>query len=127
MHLEEGEIQSFAYVARQVWFRRNKMVFDNDFASPATVNRISTEQDLYDLAENWPSRRTTSVTAPMVIKWENPPIGCLKINWDASVDQVRRKTGVGVVLRNHEGEIVAAQCITRNLLSNPTAAEAMGV
>lgn len=36
--LEEEEVQSFAYVARQVWFRRNKMVFDDEFASPATMN-----------------------------------------------------------------------------------------
>jgi hypothetical protein len=56
--LEEGEVQSFAFVARQVWFRRNQMVFDDEFASPATVNRISTEQkDMYVLAENRPSRR----------------------------------------------------------------------
>jgi ribonuclease HI len=127
-HLEEGEVQTFAYVARQVWFRRNKMVFDDEFASPAAVNRLSTEQkELFSLAENRPSRKRPSDTTPSVIKWERPPVGWLKMNWDTSVDQARQKIGVSIVLRNHDGEIVAAQCLTRSLLPNPTAAEAMGV
>lgn len=46
--LENEEIEMFAYVARQVWFRRNKVVFGEDLLSPATVNRIALEQmDLF--------------------------------------------------------------------------------
>jgi hypothetical protein len=42
--LEEEEMQQFVLVARQVWFRRNKFVFEDEFDSPLTVNRIAYEQ-----------------------------------------------------------------------------------
>ena len=58
--LGEEEMQQFVFVARQVWFRRNKFVFEDEFNSPVSVNITAHEQlDLFKAAD---IRSTRSMT-----------------------------------------------------------------
>jgi hypothetical protein len=41
--LEDKDFQRFDFVARQIWFRRNKAIFEGKFLSPVRVNQIATE------------------------------------------------------------------------------------
>ncbi|KAK4854714.1 hypothetical protein QYF36_000379 [Acer negundo] len=48
--------------------------------------------------------------------WLAPPVGCLKLNSDASVRCGRKSIGVGAVIRDSSGRVVAA--ISKSLLGN---------
>ena len=60
-----------------------------------------------------------------VVRWKKPPVGVLKINWDAALDPRTGKTGMGIVARDHEGRVLAMNSYTRNQISHPTTAETL--
>jgi hypothetical protein len=50
--------------------------------------------------------------------------GYIKINWDVFLDMLRKRIGVGVVARDHEGVLVSAMCATKDFIIEPTTVEA---
>ncbi|GLT53802.1 hypothetical protein SLA2020_270480 [Shorea laevis] len=61
---------------------------------------------------------------PIVPHWKAPPDGVYKINWDAAIDKSRRIMGVGVIVRDGEGEVVAALHSSQMGIMDPATAEA---
>ncbi|KAK1577678.1 hypothetical protein Q3G72_023755 [Acer saccharum] len=62
-----------------------------------------------------------------VAKWERPVEGLFKINTDAAVCSNRNLTGIGIVIRNHEGGVMgcSSQSFTANF--SPQVAEATAI
>jgi hypothetical protein len=52
-------------------------------------------------------------------------MGFVKINWDAALDKKKKLMGVGVVVRNSIGGVLAMQCSTRPYINDPIVAEAI--
>ncbi|GLT55374.1 hypothetical protein SLA2020_285030 [Shorea laevis] len=51
----------------------------------------------------------------MVATWQAPPAGYVKLNWDAAVDEGNRRMGIGVIARDHTGEVVVTvSALNRN-------------
>ncbi|XP_035543621.1 uncharacterized protein LOC118347698 [Juglans regia] len=57
------------------------------------------------------------------LKWEKPAAGLVKINWDASLDVKDRRMGVGIIIRDEEGEALVAVCDQKEHVDNPMVAE----
>lgn len=57
--------------------------------------------------------------------WQTPPQGTFKLNWDAALDGIHCKVGIGAVIRDWEGNIKATLRMSRSLFSNPLLAEAV--
>lgn len=124
--LEPTEVQLFTIIARNLWLRRNKYVFGGPLTPPAVVYRQSLEQlEAFEKSEvdRYPDRRSTALRQPEA-KWQKPLEGTLKVNWDAAVDVVRKRMGMGVVVRDHGGELLATQCATKDFITDPRTAEA---
>jgi ribonuclease HI len=51
----------------------------------------------------------------------------LKCNWDAALDVGRKIMGIGLIIRDHEGAVVAAKCSTQSHVSDPLIAETIAV
>ncbi|KAF5472530.1 hypothetical protein F2P56_009241 [Juglans regia] len=49
--------------------------------------------------------------------------GFIKANWDAAVDEGARRKGIGVIVRDHEGEILASLFVNKPFHSKPVLAE----
>ncbi|XP_042969001.1 uncharacterized protein LOC122301672 [Carya illinoinensis] len=54
---------------------------------------------------------------------EKPANGFVKVNWDASLDLRRKRMGVGIMIRNEEGEALVALCDQRQYVQNSSVAE----
>jgi hypothetical protein len=60
-----------------------------------------------------------------VAPWQKPPIGILKVNWDAAVDGGGKKIGMGAIVRDFDGKALAMMCDSLDLIHNPLLAEAL--
>jgi hypothetical protein len=43
-----------------------------------------------------------------VQKWKKPPYGVVKLNWDAAINVEVQMMGLGIVARDHTGQVLAA-------------------
>jgi hypothetical protein len=48
------------------------------------------------------------------------------VNWEASIDRWTNLIGVGVIVHDHVGTILAAQCSVHKYILDPTRAKAIG-
>ena len=55
--------------------------------------------------------------------WQVPSAGVYEANWDAALNPIGERIGIGVVIRNQEGRVKAAQSSSRNGIFYPTTAE----
>jgi ribonuclease HI len=125
--LSEDDLQRVVFVARQVWFRRNKYVVGEELISPTKVNQIADEQvELFNSSEQRSTRRGSNVTEPEASRWEKPLPRWVKINWDASIDKQGKRMGVGALVRDHEGKVRGGKCVTKPLIADPAVAEGVG-
>ncbi|KAF5472463.1 hypothetical protein F2P56_009180 [Juglans regia] len=67
-------------------------------------------------------------TDKRLVKWEKPTKLAVKANWDATVDAHHMKrVGVGVVIRDSKGEMLACLCSKFDHNKNPIVAEALAL
>ncbi|XP_059434317.1 uncharacterized protein LOC132167380 [Corylus avellana] len=125
--LAPDEIKLFAAIVRQLWLRRNLFVFGGQLTAPAVILRQAKDQlEAFDKAEVSRSLgRALAQQTPISVKWTKPPVGFLKINWDASVDVSQKRMGMGIAIRDHGGELLAAYCATRDYITDAATAEAL--
>jgi hypothetical protein len=97
-----------------------------EFFTPAGLVRVAyDQQEAFSLAEQG-IRRQTNIIQPMVIqRWNKPPFGVIKLNWDAAVDKEGKKMGVGIIARDYHGAILAVFVASRLFITVPTTAEAL--
>ena len=107
--LSNEEMQSFVFVARQIWLRINKHVFGEELSSPTMVKRIAFKQiKLYNSSIQRPSRSIVASMNSPEVKWERPSTGWIKLSWDASLDKHGKRMGVGILVQHQEGRVLAA-------------------
>ncbi|KAL5865476.1 hypothetical protein ACOSQ3_002990 [Xanthoceras sorbifolium] len=64
---------------------------------------------------------------PVQPRWKAPSPGWYKVNSDAAVDSVRKRVGLGVVIRDCQGQVMAALSQVYPLLVSLEIAEAMAI
>jgi hypothetical protein len=124
--LSEEEMQLAVGVARQIWLRRNSVIFGGDFLSPsALITHAKAQISEYQKAEE--GRRLTHVhrARPRCVKWERPKEGFVKLNWDAAINRRSKRMGAGVIARDETGMVVAALSASRPSITDPATAEAI--
>ncbi|KAJ8760278.1 hypothetical protein K2173_011690 [Erythroxylum novogranatense] len=62
-----------------------------------------------------------------LIVWQKPPVGFIKINTDVAIFKEARKTGTGFVVRNSNGDCLAAGSNVFLGILDPSTAEAMRI
>jgi hypothetical protein len=59
--------------------------------------------------------------------WSPPPEGWVMVNVDATIFQKANRMGLGIVVRDHKGEVLAARRQGINMITNPKLAESIAV
>ncbi|KAG2675499.1 hypothetical protein I3760_12G006600 [Carya illinoinensis] len=123
---ETKELQTFAVTTWNIWKRRNEVIFQGHLTHPSAVVSQSKQlvEDLQKLSVN---KRAGVLKQQTNQAWEAPPQGKIKVNWDASVDKVSCKVGVGVILRGWNSSVLATLRMEQDLFPNPHMAEAFAV
>jgi ribonuclease HI len=130
LHVVEGvfqecdseDIRIFVGVARRLWLRRNELIYEGNFVPPKVLMKLSIDGviDYSKANEKMPP------TTPMdrTSGWITPPPGWIVAHWDAAIDGVRGRLGLGVVLRDREGRFIAGRSLTRQGHVDAVVAEA---
>jgi ribonuclease HI len=120
------EFQHFVAMSQRIWLRRNKFLHEGIFSHPDSVvfNTAEAVRDYHQAQTDTWSTETPMGPSP-VGKWEAPPLGWHKVNWDTALGKQNRKMGSRVVVRDHLGRVVAARSVTRQGRFEPVAAEAI--
>ncbi|KAF5468918.1 hypothetical protein F2P56_013026, partial [Juglans regia] len=103
------ELEEISMVMRSIWLRRNEVVFKDTFKSPSQVmTQAKEELRTYYQAKQKLRQNTEPRVTEGESLWSKPRESFVKANWDGAVDKERKKVGLGVVIRDEEGEIMAA-------------------
>jgi hypothetical protein len=126
--LEIGEIEVMATAARWIWLRRNTVVFDTMFQhlNHIVIAMRETVKSFY-AAEQQNVNKELRLLDSGVICWAAPPCRAFKINWNATIDQIRKLMSVSVIVRDYEGKVLATMCYSRKFITDPAVAEAYAV
>lgn len=120
LRASENERMILAVVAWHLWISRNGTRNGDPMRSPQCVaSQALAYAEMIELHLFKPeasTRRDTSFSAP---RWSPPPEGSVFINTDAAIFSSSRQMGVGVVIRNHLGECVAACSELLNEVTTP--------
>ncbi|XP_030926288.1 uncharacterized protein LOC115953015 [Quercus lobata] len=123
---QEGRnVELFTVMAWFIWCRRNKCHF-NEPSIP--VDKLL-EAALKSLSE-FQSKQLAGTThqKPAMPKWQPPPKDTYKINYDGAIFLKSEEAGIGVVIKNERGEVMASLAEKVNKPSGGVGAiEAMAV
>lgn len=126
--LEAPEFEQVACIPRQIWLRRNKLMFEEAFIPPKKVVQTAVEQlEFHTKVAQGVIGGMRKKSQQVVEVWKAPPMGTMKLNWAVAIDKQRKRMGVGIVVRNHASGVIATQCMMRPYISDPVVAEAIAV
>ena len=88
-----------------IWYNRNQIVFEYTCQLPYQIWNFAMDylKDVHGNRRSQLLHRTAESG-----KWETPPRGAFKINVDGATSEQGRNSGVGVVIRDFRGKVIAA-------------------
>ncbi|XP_042964581.1 uncharacterized protein LOC122298789 [Carya illinoinensis] len=95
-------------------------------AHPSSIIQ-ATKRLMEDLNQTIQSERKGPTVTTKPTRWEAPPQGKLKLNWDAGLDKINNKVGIGVIIRDWEGTVRASLRMNHNMFLDPLLAKAYAV
>ncbi|XP_041011502.1 uncharacterized protein LOC121255306 [Juglans microcarpa x Juglans regia] len=125
--LSSQKLVLFATLTRLIWFRRNSLIHDGHFQSPNVLfdNAVKVV-DEYCNARAKSARFGIQNLLPTT-RWETPPSSWVKVNWDVAVRYDFNKIGVGVVIREADGSVLANLMQPRFYCTDLVLAKARGL
>lgn len=127
VHGEGKNLELMAMVLWTVWHRRNQIrVGSRDFSvSQVILQAMQALTDFKSLNASLPPQRMASGNSQAWSQWSPPPRECFKINFDGATFPDLGKAGLGVVIRNCTGNVVASLLEQAPLPFSPVNVEAM--
>jgi ribonuclease HI len=122
----EEEMEFFAVIIRSIWFRRNKVVHGGEFIPPKQIIQEAQKAQKEFYQANAKDGVVDSQQRPKECTHWCPPVqGIYKVNWDAALDSTNNRMGIGIIVRDYLGMVIAAKSYTMRFISEPVVAEAL--
>ncbi|XP_042974729.1 uncharacterized protein LOC122306365 [Carya illinoinensis] len=120
--LEEEKVGLVACTLRRIWLRRSAVIFEKKFEDPKALISAA-QQNFADFREANSGSMSTQSNI-IIARWKKPDALVCKSNWDAAIDATNKRVGIGIIVSDSEGEILACICLRMNNLLKPACAEA---
>ena len=122
---EQKNVELIASVMWTIWHRRNQArTSSKEYpllqVIPAASQALATFHDSVSVT---PKQSRHNV--PTRIRWSPPPVGTVKVNFDGAILKDIRKAGIGVIVRDSNGQAIASLSEQTSLPFSPEIAEAM--
>jgi hypothetical protein len=120
-----------AVIVKRIWLRRNKFIFESLFIHPRIIySEAVAPLEEYQRCNKKSQNDISSVEFSQTIPrpqtgWCPPPIGLIKVNWDASINITKECISIDVVARDSYGNVLRAKPLTKMVVAIPKLAEAM--
>nr|XP_023884545.1 uncharacterized protein LOC111996780 [Quercus suber] len=122
---KEQQPELFASITWTIWSRRNQLRTSNR-SFPLSQIIPSAKQMLHEFSEVHPAAPAQTSAPPQSRpKWEPPPPSLLKINFDGAVFKETEEAGLGVVVRDSHGQVLASLAEKITLPSSSDEVEAL--
>jgi ribonuclease HI len=129
--LSRSEARDCTVLAVAFWFlweNRNGVRNGKLMKHPnALAEQIKTYVHMIEVHLRKPSSTIRCDSSFSMFKWTPPPVGSVLINVDAALFKSSNRMGVGVVIRSHNGECLAACSELINEVTSPELAEALAI
>ena len=107
--LSTSEVQLFSMISWSIWYRRNRLRLqqpaDNNFQLVKRARESLTEfQEAQDRDLHLPQQPGSAES----VKWNPLAQGSYKVNYDGAVFSDSNAAGIGVIVRNHQGEVMGS-------------------
>ncbi|KAJ1423993.1 Ribonuclease H-like superfamily [Sesbania bispinosa] len=122
----EEHTSIFFALCYEIWHARNKKIFEHHEANIQTMILRAMKANLSTDRSAILNDSRHPISAPHVVKWYPPPNDFFKINVDVA-HAVDDMWGIGVIIRNSSGEVLAAATRQTTTFMDPGLAEALGV
>ncbi|KAJ0096619.1 hypothetical protein Patl1_27305 [Pistacia atlantica] len=124
--LEEKYLAEFGVVVSKIWQRRNEFTFKHYFSTPSQLIHHATQE--LDILNSLIQSKTSPNAHPLNSdpsspRWQPPPEGIFKVNWDASVGKENGTIGVGIAIRDWQGRFLATMRMKKTMLPDAHVAE----
>ncbi|XP_042969071.1 uncharacterized protein LOC122301753 [Carya illinoinensis] len=127
--LDRDKLEEVAVRFRKIWLRRNLVVFENKVTCPQRL-LVSTAESLevFKQANRRQGIEPQQVSRPgSVAAWVKPDAEFVKVNWDASLDMKVGKMGMGVIMRDENGDALLVVCDSRCYVQSAEVAECLAL
>ncbi|XP_041001645.1 uncharacterized protein LOC121247346 [Juglans microcarpa x Juglans regia] len=123
--LAKDQLEIMVVVLRRVWLRRNGVVFENSFVDPSVFFNQVVEclLDFQQAQCRQGSGQSYGVQISKATRWKSPVGETIKVNWDAAWRVNDYRCGIGVVIRDSCGEVLASLCCPKQNVVDPVVAE----
>uniref|UniRef100_A0A2N9G5G6 Reverse transcriptase zinc-binding domain-containing protein n=1 Tax=Fagus sylvatica TaxID=28930 RepID=A0A2N9G5G6_FAGSY len=101
------DVEAFTVITWALWQRRNKLRLHQ---AVEAIDQVNTKARAYleEFANNIESPPPKDPLPAPVIKWQPPRYNLFKANYDGAVFKKTNEAGIGVIIRNREGKVMAS-------------------
>ncbi|KAK3198371.1 hypothetical protein Dsin_021786 [Dipteronia sinensis] len=125
--LQPREFALLCVVFWRAWFRRNRAVHSSTMLSGEEVGGLVQFFFFADFLDaNLVGPRNVMIS-PTNVVWKAPAVGFFKINVDAAVSSSLGLAGVGTVIRDSAGRVLASSVAKLSGVTSPLLAEAWAI
>ncbi|XP_050207714.1 uncharacterized protein LOC126657122 [Mercurialis annua] len=101
--LKKDEVHIFVMSLWVIWLDRNNIVFDNNRHPPDLLFRsVYPRSDQRSASD----RRSNALRPPVLVEWEPPATGTVKINTDAAISAAKNRSVSSAICRDENGRVL---------------------
>ncbi|XP_042939421.1 uncharacterized protein LOC122274452 [Carya illinoinensis] len=126
-NLDAAELEETVVVLKRIWTRRNELYHGKGFTHPTSLYQQAIEEVSIFRESLVTDQETKKQAGSAGHKWSKPMQNSYKLNWDAAVRAKEGRVGIGVIVRDFQGQVVGTVRAQRPLRGTPFNAEAYGL